>query len=547
MTGQSIRHVTLTRPATGRLGLIFAADTPYVIDSINEEQAAMLQLGNVGVKKGDFIHAVDYQSTENRSPGEILMLIHGRPFSKVVLSITPAPSPAPPASGATTYDRLNEIYSSSAPQETLIFIHNSFVPSVSADIVVADANESKRGVTSSSNKQNIRRSYSQQLHHRSQVSLHAPSWKKKIESDLNLMDAPLWSCEEVTAWIVTVVPDASIAETVCKSMMESEVDGPILMRLEQRHLQPLGFEQVGPRLRFWKQVCMLKRVSLTLVKTRSLTLLPYIGQVKSMLTFGWAYTSEGKEAVEAKEEMLAANSNIAIVSSLVWTLAWAMFFSKAHDCYCGGPDTSHAGECWCRGGYTNGLGTLWNSGRPEALFHFTSLVSVMMYWWSTLIAILQITMFAEMSDAQETAAFITALGSASTIPGRYMVCGSVFLPFSIAIQMAFEPTFGVWYIRSSLSQVMQDQSNAALCAVSALVMACIFLTSFYWTIPSMIRKVYEAKVKSLQMSVKGIYNTQVFVAQSSVPDPTSKPTATTRVDAKLANSTKHRVMQNTRV
>jgi len=38
MTGQSIRHVTLTRPATGRLGLIFAADTPYVIDSINEEQ-----------------------------------------------------------------------------------------------------------------------------------------------------------------------------------------------------------------------------------------------------------------------------------------------------------------------------------------------------------------------------------------------------------------------------------------------------------------------------------------------------------------------------
>lgn len=111
----------------------------------------------------------------------------------------------------------------------------------------------------------------------------------------------------------------------------------MLMKITESHLTKLGFDTLGPRLRFWEdlqvlpgiasmpmlyphaltattsghchefvpahasvdtdaaRICiqLLKRVSHVLVDTRDIVVPGYFGSVWSMLSFGWATLSEG--------------------------------------------------------------------------------------------------------------------------------------------------------------------------------------------------------------------------------------------------------------
>ena len=51
-------------------------------------------------------------------------------------------------------------------------------------------------------------------------------------------------------------------------------------------------------------------------------------------TFAWADTSEGKSGDDALEEIVTANASVAMVSTLVWAMAWDLLFGSATACYC---------------------------------------------------------------------------------------------------------------------------------------------------------------------------------------------------------------------
>ena len=94
----------------------------------------------------------------------------------------------------------------------------------------------------------------------------------------------------------------------------------------------------------------------------------------------------GKSALDQKEEMVNSCNNVAVVSSLIWTIAWAMFFSIPFDCFCGGSKSAMPGTCWCDGPYTTD--PKWEkdwSLMPLSVFHAFSIITVMVFWWSTMI------------------------------------------------------------------------------------------------------------------------------------------------------------------
>ena len=51
-------------------------------------------------------------------------------------------------------------------------------------------------------------------------------------------------------------------------------------------------------------------------------------------TFAWADTSEGVSGDSALEEIVSANGSVALVSTLVFSMAWDLLFGSATACYC---------------------------------------------------------------------------------------------------------------------------------------------------------------------------------------------------------------------
>jgi len=274
-------------------------------------------------------------------------------------------------------------------------------------------------------------------------------------------------------------------------------------------LLDLGFVKVGERMRYWDEILLLRRVSSRLKDTRNVKVPGYIGAMISTLTFGWNTLSEGKDGAEQKEEFVNGCNNVAVVSSLVWTLAWSMFFSIPYDCYCGGSKSVRPGECWCMGAYTDDprFQEFW-SLIPISAFHFLSAMCVVMFWWSTLIAVVQLIAINELSDDKEVEYFMDILGGVASVPGLYMVIGAIFLPLPFFIEAFCEPTFGLMWARVMWLD-RKDQFTPIMCSIIGCILVIIFLSSYYYIIPMMVRKIYQAKVESLEESTKELLRRQM--------------------------------------
>jgi Ca2+-binding EF-hand superfamily protein len=227
----------------------------------------------------------------------------------------------------------------------------------------------------------------------------APEFQRPL---MDYMSAPDWTIEHVQEYVQLMVKDPILAATVSAKVKQHGVDGATLFQLDEGHLMTLGFSTLGPRTYFKEDLELLKRVASSLVATRDLVAPGYIGSVWSMLTFGWATTSEGKTAADQKDEMVNGCNNIAVVSSLLWTIAWAMFFSIPFDCFCGGSKSAMPGACWCDGPFTTDpkYERVW-SLVPLSVFHLCSTLSLMVFWWSTVIAVMELIAVNEMSDLKE--------------------------------------------------------------------------------------------------------------------------------------------------
>ena len=112
------------------------------------------------------------------------------------------------------------------------------------------------------------------------------------------------------------------------------ITGRIFMRLTEQDLRVAGIKKLGRRIKLAEEIRRLRRIAFK-PATSKLVQIGYFRQMFEIFSFHWACTSEGKKAKEIKEEILSANNNIAIISSLVFSIAWGFFFEADIECICG--------------------------------------------------------------------------------------------------------------------------------------------------------------------------------------------------------------------
>jgi len=121
------------------------------------------------------------------------------------------------------------------------------------------------------------------------------------------------------------------------------------------------------------------------------------------------------------EEVVSANGSIALVATLVWTMAWDQFMGSATVCYCpadgdGVWQIDEMDYCFCS--------TAWDMDKwPLACFYLFSGLSTVFFMCSTIYAVIQILMVYEMSDSPEVEAMMDLLGSQAQLPGQFLFVG----------------------------------------------------------------------------------------------------------------------------
>ena len=122
----------------------------------------------------------------------------------------------------------------------------------------------------------------------------------------------------------------------------------LMGQMDVNMLDEIGIHNLGDRMVLMDVIDQLKRRCLK-PGTRDLEVPGWGGCFIKMFTFDWADTSEGKSGAEIKDELMNANTSIALVSTLTWAIAWDLFFGSSTACYC---STSDWAQCLC--------GTAWD-------------------------------------------------------------------------------------------------------------------------------------------------------------------------------------------
>jgi hypothetical protein len=232
--------------------------------------------------------------------------------------------------------------------------------------------------------------------------------------------------------------------------------------------------------------------------TRDLQVPGWGGCFIKMFTFDWADTSEGKSGAEIKDELMNANTSIALVSTLTWAIAWDLFFGSSTACYC---STSKWEQCLC--------GTAWDmEGRPLVVFYCFTGISAFMFMFSTIFAILQILMVYEMSDDEEVTRFFELLGNDTQLPGAFLFIGMITFCVPLGVYVVYNVTMGLYlptpdsdgFAKLSAEQIVQ----LAFSWTVAVMIAVIVIYGFLYQIPTLISYVYQAKKLAVERDANTI-------------------------------------------
>jgi hypothetical protein len=240
---------------------------------------------------------------------------------------------------------------------------------------------------------------------------------------------------------------------------------------------------VGDEFALWDRIEVLQRVC-NKPGTKELQVPSWPMRLVKLLTFAFADTSEGKSVEDLKNEIVAAHGNVAIVSTLVWAIAFDIFYNCAYSTFCLSDAVNPLPAdhfCVTSGGFDL------DGWRLNAFYCFSGLSAIFLLF-STVFAVIQIIMVTqplfllrpqslhyrtrkvslkkqvlclisikptdatpsrpqvfEMSDELELEIFLELIGGATALPGIFLVIGIVCIPVPITLYMIWNSMHGCYF------------------------------------------------------------------------------------------------------
>jgi hypothetical protein len=310
-----------------------------------------------------------------------------------------------------------------------------------------------------------------------------------------------WSKEMCAAW-VSCVCNKRFARHA-ELFLRHEITGDVLLKLTESDLEGMGLEHIADRIRF-SEVLRRMQSRCNKPERRNLTVPSWVRCFAwEQISFGWADTSEGKSGEDMTAEAVNAQSAIALVATLLWGMAWDVFFGTATSCYCpadaaGQWETTDITKCFCS--------TAWDmDGLPLMVFYASSGMAAFCFMLSTIFSMMQIMMVYEMSDGQEVEVFMDMLKSDSQLPGRLLLLGISFFIVTLGVVEIY--TIGVGIIPGPESMKLRVMSYCAACVPLAIT-----VVGFGYQIPRIIHAVYASKVEALAIDRKPLHVREQVIA-----------------------------------
>mmetsp|Transcript_30734 Transcript_30734/g.60095 ORF Transcript_30734/g.60095 Transcript_30734/m.60095 type:complete len:363 (+) Transcript_30734:3-1091(+) len=275
-----------------------------------------------------------------------------------------------------------------------------------------------------------------------------------------------WTQKHVEIWL-----KACGLEDVRSNFRTHQIDGSALMGLNEDRILRMDINLVAKQIRVFDAVTHVQKVENMPLRQKI--------KVPGVLESFWRFfscrflmTSEGKSGSELKEELINANSNMALVSALLLgvTMSWA--FGATNTCFC---NKITGKDCFCSSGFDLDGEALW------AFFSFSTIASVL-FTSCTITAVVQILAVQECSDDHEITVFFDKLGQDEVLCGPLMIGGIFFTAMAMGVYMVFTEKLGIFYNQKS----NWGYITAAICLVIA--------TSQIPTWASIARKLYAAKL-----------------------------------------------------
>ncbi len=237
---------------------------------------------------------------------------------------------------------------------------------------------------------------------------------------------------------------------------------------------------VGDEFALWDRIEVLQRVCKK-PATANLQMPSWPMRLVKLLTFAFADTSEGKSVEDLKNEIVAAHGNVAIVSTLVWAIAFDIFYNCAYSTFCLSDALNPLPPdhfCITSGGFDL------DGWRLNAFYCFSGLSAIFLLF-STVFAVIQIIMVFEMSDELELEIFLDLIGGATALPGIFLVIGIVCIPVPITLYMIWNSMHGCYF---QTKHWMEDHpaanlTNLVMSYVAEAGVLFLAITTIVWWIP----------------------------------------------------------------
>jgi len=260
-------------------------------------------------------------------------------------------------------------------------------------------------------------------------------------------------------------------DDVVRNFRAHQIDGSALMGLNEDRILRLDITTVAKQIKVYDAVTHLQKVE-NMPQRQKIKVPGVFESFWRFFSCRFLMTSEGKSGSELKEELITANSNMALVAALLLgvTMSWA--FGATNTCFC---NKITGKDCFCSSGFDLDGEALW-------AFFSSSMVASVLFASCTITAVVQILAVQECSDDHEITVFFDKLGQDEVLCGPLMIGGIFFTSVAMGVYMMFTEKLGIYY---------NKQSNWGYVTAAA----CIVIgASQVPTWAAIARKLYAAKL-----------------------------------------------------
>jgi len=314
-----------------------------------------------------------------------------------------------------------------------------------------------------------------------------------------------WTSQHVSQWIFERDPEL---QHIADAFIYHNITGEILLELKESDFMKIIHDRhvtMKQEVEFLEHLSKLQRYfKKSKTRQRARAGVPSFPMLLfNAISFRFADTSEGKDVAGMKEEIVSAHGSVAIVSTLLWAIAWNIFYGSAYSVFC----NNDASLCFKSGGF--GL-----DGRALAVFYaFAGMCSICLVL-STIFAVVQIIMIYEMSDDVELEEFLDLIDQDVQLPGMFLVAGILLITVPVTCYVIMNSMFGVYQTtkfyrdienNKLLPNQVKNESKFYI-AMSWITILGIVLPSSFNTlilIPQYVGNLYKTKLHSVD-DIKGL-------------------------------------------